>query len=111
MVRPLLDALYRLSGILAALFLALIGIETLARSPGVRRDRLDATEITGFSMAASTFLGLAYTLKSGAHIRVNLLITTFTGGRRRAAELWCIGIATLVVGYLAYQAIILAYES
>ena len=40
-------------------------------------------------MAASTFLGLAYTFSTGAHIRVNLLIGRLGPAGRRLIEIWC----------------------
>ena len=89
-MRPALDALYRVSGLLSAFFLMMIGVTILARSPGDSLNfAFDATEISGFCMAASTFLGLAYTLHAGAHIRVNLLVGKFSPANRRRAEIWC----------------------
>ena len=112
MVRRLLDALYRLSGYLAAFFLFAIAAtiigQIIGRFVGIA---IDSTELSGFCLAATTFLGLAYTLKGGSHVRVNLLIRHFTGVSKKAVELWCCGLAALAVGYLAYNAILFAYES
>jgi len=111
-MRALLDRLYWLSGVLAAVFLALIGVETVGQILGrFVAIPFDATEITGFSMAASTFLGLAYTFRSGSHIRVNLLVRTIQGPVRRVIELWCIGITLVVLAALTYQAVLLAHGS
>ncbi len=75
---------------LAGIFLAGIAItivsQIVARTLGYT---VDSTESAGFCMAASSFLALAYALKSGEHIRVNLLIRYLPPGPRRIVELWC----------------------
>jgi TRAP-type C4-dicarboxylate transport system permease small subunit len=112
MLRKFLDGLYLCSGIMSAAFLALICISILtqvvARLLGLTTD---TTEISGFFMAASTFLGLAYTFRHGAHIRVGLLVVRFKGVRRKAFELWCCGFGTLLIGYLAWQATLFTMQS
>lgn len=112
MLRRLLDGLYRLSGYLAAIFLFLIAATIIAQIVGrFFGIALDSTESGGFCLAAMTFLGLAYTLKSGGHIRVNLLIRHFHGWPKRFIEIWCTGLATVAMAYFAYQAVLLTYES
>jgi len=112
MLRSLLDGLYRLSGYLAGFFLAAIGAlivaQIVGRFIGVA---IDAIEVSGFCMAAATFLGLASALKHGAHIRVNLLIRCFTGTARKASELWCTGVGTLAAGYFSFQAISMVWDT
>jgi TRAP-type C4-dicarboxylate transport system permease small subunit len=61
-----------------------------------------ADEFAGYCMAASAFLALAATFGRGEHIRVTLILQRFTGPTRRALELWCLGLATLLSGYLAW---------
>lgn len=61
-----------------------------------------ADEFAGYCMAASAFLALAATFGRGEHIRVTLLLQRFTGTARRMMELWCLGIGTLLAGYLAW---------
>lgn len=56
----------------------------------------------GYCMAASAFLALAYTFGHGEHIRVTLLIQRFTGGARRALEIWCLILAVLLSGFFAF---------
>lgn len=111
-MRRVLDLLYRLSGGLAALFLLGIGvsviIQIVARLFGVV---VDSTEVAGFCLAASSFLGLAYTLRGGGHIRVNMLLTRFAPRHRRWLELWCCGVAALVLAYLSWHASRFAFES
>ena len=111
-MRRLLDGLYCLSGWVAAGFLALIGVmvtaQVIARFFGVA---LDSTESSGFCLAATTFLGMANTLKNGNHIRVNLLIRNFKKSTARRVELWCSGVGVVVTGYLSWQTILMVYDS
>lgn len=100
-----LDALYLAGGYLAALFLAGIALSIIAQVVGrYFRFVIDSTEIAGFCLAASTFLGLAYTLRAGGHIRVTLVIRNATGIARRWVELWCIGFAAAAMAYFTYWA-------
>jgi len=71
-MRTFLDRLYLISGYLAALFLLAIGativLQIIGRFFGVA---IDSTELSGFCLAASSFLGLAYALKGGPHVPVS----------------------------------------
>lgn len=111
-MRRSLDLLYDASGWLAAFFLAAIGLtivgQIVARFFG---KTIDSTELAGFCLAASTFLGLAYTFRAGSHIRVTLLIGRFSGSGRRWIELWCCAVAATTVGYLAWHAVLFALQS
>ena len=81
MLRRFLDGLYLGSGVLAAAFMALIGLSILAQVAGRMLGlTVDMTEVSGFFMAASTFLGLAYTFRHGGHIRISLLVVRMSGG-------------------------------
>lgn len=112
MLRRTLDGIYLGSGILAAGFLALIGLSILAQAVGrMLKLTIDMTEISGFFMAASTFLGLAYTFRQGGHIRITLLVTRLAGARRKAIELWCCAFGTVLVTYLAWQCVAFTAES
>ena len=111
-MRVFLDLLYRISGYLAAFFLFAIGATIVAQIVGrFFGVAIDATELSGFCLAASSFLGLAYTLKGGTHVRVNLLIRGFTGSAKKGIELWCCGAGALATGYFAVNAVKFAYES
>ncbi len=106
MIRTLLEGLYRLSGYLAGFFLLAIALTIVAqivgRFVGVT---VDSTELAGFCLAASTFLGLAFALRAGSHIRINLLIRHLGGRARTAVELWCSGVGVVASGYFAWQTI------
>lgn len=112
-MRVLLDGLYRLSGGLAAVFLAAIAVLILAQIIGRFFDILvpSANDFAGFSMAASSFLALAYTFRSGGHIRVSLLLIRLPARLRHLFELASLGIAALLSGYFAWQTLRLAYDS
>ena len=104
-VRRFLDALYLGAGCLSAFFLAAIAVSIAAQVVGRYLGyTIDSTEISGFCLAASTFLGLAHTLESGAHIRINLLVRYASGRARRWIELWCTGFAALGLAYFTYWA-------
>lgn len=102
-----LDRLYTACGYLAALFLLTLGLlvvtSIVTRILGVYLPGV--VEYSGYSMAASSFFALAYTFRRNAHIRVGLFLSRLHGRARRVAELWCLAIATLVTGYLAFYLI------
>jgi TRAP-type C4-dicarboxylate transport system permease small subunit len=106
-VRVGLDGLYRLCGLVAALFLVALLLIILAqigaRWLGVQFP--GSTSYAGYCMAGASFFALAYTLNHGAHIRVSLFIGQLTGAPRRAAELWCLAIAAGLAWYFAWYAI------
>ena len=105
-MRRLLDALYLMSGYVACLCLALIGASIVAQIAGrFVGAAFDATEISGFFMAASTFLGLAYTFRAGSHVRVTLIVGRLGPAGQRGAELWSYGIAAVACAYWAWQTI------
>lgn len=112
MLRSALDMLYRVSGYLAASFLAAIGVLIVAQIVGrFAAVAIDAIEVSGFCMAASTFFGLAATLKHGTHIRVNLLIRGLRGRVKRVVELWCTGASAVAMGYFTYHAVLMVRDT
>ncbi len=124
-MRKFLDALYRGSGALAAMFLLAICLIVLAQvganivSAAYKALTGEAiglvipsyAEFAGFFLAASTFLGLAYALNSGAHIRVSLVIQNFHGRSRQIVELWCVIVGGVFSGYFAWYTVGLVLES
>ncbi len=111
-MRRFLDGLYRFSGALAAFFLLAIGVSILAQIVGRFFGKIvDSTELAGFCLAASSFLGLGYTLRGGGHIRVNMLVIRFTGKSRRAFELWCCAAAASVTGFLSVSAALFVWQT
>ncbi|MEZ5825248.1 MAG: TRAP transporter small permease [Geminicoccaceae bacterium] len=107
LLRVSLDTLYRACGAIAALFLlallVIILLQILARWTGNQFP--GSSDYAGYCMAAASFFALAYTLNDGAHIRVSLFLSRFAGGRRRLAEIWCVGVATFLSCYFAWYAV------
>lgn len=108
-----LNRLYTFSGYIAAGFLVAICLLVCANIisrllstyvPGL-------TEYSGYAMAAASFLALAYTFQHKGHIRVELMLSHLTGTKRWIAELWCLGMASLISMFLAYYLCRLTYFS
>ena len=99
-----LRILYRLSGYAAAFFLILVagfiltGIASRIFGFYIR----GLAEYSGYSMAASSFLALAYTFGEKGHIRITLFLEKAKENARRALELWCLFISTFFSGFLSY---------
>lgn len=60
-----------------------------------------ASDFAGYAMATSTFMALAYTFRSGGHIRVVLLTQKFTGSTRKAFEIWALVCVSAAACYIA----------
>lgn len=111
-IRRALDALYAAAGVLAAVCLVLILI-VIALQMGGRWSGIafpGSSEYAGYLMASASFLAFASALNSGAHIRVNLLLTEL-GAWRYWGELWCLVIATAASSYVAWYAVKTVYWS
>lgn len=123
-MRTFLDRLYGYALWLAALCLAVIGVLVGAQLAGRLVDGalklvglpplgfvvLSLAEFAGFLLAASSFLALAGTLKSGTHIRVTMVLSPLGDRARRWIEVWALGFsaaltlyATAYIGRFAYQ--------
>lgn len=109
----LLDRLYRLGGALAAFFMVMIAVLTLVQIGGrlLHIQVRDAGVFAGFAMAASSFLALAYTLRTGGHIRVSLLVSRLRGRARRIMEAWCLVVATVSIGFFAWFTVQMTWQS
>lgn len=124
-MRRFLDRLYRWSGALAASFIALIcllvfaqvmlnlvdRIATLSTGSAIGLAIPSYADFTGFFLAASSFLALAYTLREGGHIRVLLVIQNLGSKSRHLIEIWCVALALFTTAYFAYYTAGLVYES
>ena len=124
-MRSFLENLYRLSGGVAAGFIALICLTVVLQVGANIIDKFfgwyagaplglivpSYAEFTGFFLAAATFFGLAYTLRAGTHIRVSLIVSRLEGRLRTVIEIWCLGAGTALVGYFLWYAGNLVRES
>jgi len=99
-----LKTLYRLSGYIAAIFLILVATFILtgiaSRIFGFYIRGL--AEYSGYCMAASSFLALAYTFGEKGHIRITLFLEKSSKKIRRFLELWCLSISTFFSGFLSF---------
>lgn len=124
-MRKLLDLLYLASGALAALFLVAIVALVFAQVILNLIDKISASvwggaigltipsysDFTGFFLAAASFLALAYTLRSGAHIRVTLVTELLSRRWQKVLEWVALLIAACMAGYAAYYVVLLVLES
>ncbi len=112
-MRKALDAVYTGSGLLAGFFLVTVGALSLMQIFGRMLGFAAVTgdEFAGYCMAASSFLGLAWTLRANEHIRVTLLTAHLRGAGRRALELACLALAVALIGYFAYWAADMVWTS
>jgi TRAP-type C4-dicarboxylate transport system permease small subunit len=112
-LRAALDWLYRGAGVLAGVFLVCIAAMTLAqiggRMLGFAARSYD--DFAGFAMAASFFLGLAWTMRSGEHIRVTLLVHNLKGRQRHAMEIAALVVSTFLCGYFAWYTVDMSVTS
>lgn len=114
-MRRALDALYAVSAGLAAL--SLFGIfAVLMLQVGLRQVNLQfsgSDDLSAYLCVATTFFGLAATLKSGEMIRVGMAVNNLPPGARRWAEILALSLAMLVVGYITFwtaQDVSFSYE-
>lgn len=112
-MRAALNAVYRTSGVLAGIFLVLIAVMSLiqivGRLLGLAAHSYD--EFAGYCMAASSFLGLAWTLRCNEHIRMTIVLAMTKGGMRRALEILCLALATFMIGYFAWASVQMVWTS
>jgi len=99
-----LKNLYQLSGYVAAIFLIFVAIFILtgiaSRLFGFYIRGL--AEYSGYCMAASSFLALAYTFGEKGHIRITLFLEKANKNIKRILELWCLSVATFFSCFLSF---------
>ena len=112
-MRRFLDRLYLAAGGLAAIFVMLIAVlmvgQSVLREFGVRTGAVN--DVVSWFCAAAAFFAMAHAFKHGDFVRVTLLLERLSEGRRRAAEIVSLLIATVAVGFLAWSACLFTYES
>jgi TRAP-type C4-dicarboxylate transport system permease small subunit len=113
MLRTFLDRLYLFSGYLAGLFLIAIFVLMMLLSAGrpLGLNVPAGDELVSWCMAATAFLGLAHTFKSGEMIRVGLLIDGLEGRTRHVLEIVALVIGLGFVGFFAWHAAWMTYDS
>lgn len=113
MLRRFLDGLYLSAGYLAGLFLVAIFILMMVMSVGrlVRVNLPDGDLFVSWSMAATAFLGLAHTFRSGEMIRVGLLIDRVRGPSRWWFEMVSLVIGVAFIGFFTFHAVSFVRDS
>lgn len=112
-MRTILDKLYLSAGVISGVSIIIICLVILARVIGRWLGIVvpSSEDFAGYLLASASFLALAYTFQSGAHIRVSL----FTSRLSKKTLLWVdravLAIAALIVCFLAYQLIYMVWES
>lgn len=124
-MRRILDALYLYSGVTAALFISAIVAIVFAQVCLNLTDKIYSaivgsalgltipsySDFTGFFLAAASFLALAYTLRSGGHIRVTLVTGLMPLKVQRGFEALALFIGLCMTAYATYYMLGLVEES
>jgi len=107
-----LNAIYKTAGMLSAFLILAICLLISAQivlngvgrlMPGVLPSTIPSyADFAGFMLAGATFLAMAYTLRSGGHIRVNLVVQRLSPRATLIAELLALAVASVFVGYALY---------
>jgi TRAP-type C4-dicarboxylate transport system permease small subunit len=113
MIRRALDVLYWFAGVLAGLFLIAIFVLMMILSGGreVGFNLRAGDDIVSWCMAAMSFLGLAHTFRHGELIRVGLLIDRLAGRTRWFAEIAALALGCVFIGFFAWHAARMTWES
>lgn len=113
MIRKSLDGLYLMAGYAAGLFLIAIFVLMMILSAGrpIGINLPAGDEFAAWCMAATAFLGLAHTFRHGEMIRVGLLIDLFEGRTRRAFEIAALVVGTGFIGFFAWHAVLMNYQT
>ena len=120
-MRRILDTLYQTAGAIAALSIlgiclvvstqVMLNIVARIGGPGWSYTLPSYADFSGFFLATATFMALAYTLRAGGHIRVNLLVGALPTRPRWLLELLTLLIGAIMAGYATYYAALLLEES
>jgi len=113
MIRIVLDRLYLFAGYAAGGFLVLIFLLMMVLSAGrpIGVNLSTGDDFVAWCMAAMAFLGLAHTFRSGEMIRVGLLIDQLKGRTRHLIEIAALIIGTGFVGFFAWHAVRMNFDS
>lgn len=105
MINRQIEQLFTLSGYLAGIFLVIIGLlvvsQIVGRMIGIQLPSAD--EFAGYSLAATSFLGLAYSFRKGSHIRVTLLTDRLSKQVQRLMLVLALTFALVMIAFLTYN--------
>ncbi len=113
MIRRALDGLYLGAGWLAGLFLLAIFILMMLLSAGrfIGLNIPAGDDFVAWCMAATAFLGLAHTFRSGELIRVGLVMDKLSGRAKHVMEIVCLVVGCGFTGFFAWNAAKMTYDS
>jgi len=113
-MRQLLDRLYQIAGAIAALSIlgiclvvsAQVVLNILARlgGPELSFTIPSYADFAGYMLSTASFMALAYTLRSGNHIRVNLFVQKLSDGPKWAFEIVVLALGIAMTGYATWYA-------
>lgn len=113
MLTRTLHAIYQATGVLAGIFLVaicvIVSAQIVARQLGTIIPSAD--EYAGFCLAATSFLGLAYSFRSGSHIRVTLFLQGLRGLGGRIVLVLALVAAAAMTLLLAWHTIAMVAQN
>lgn len=112
-MRGILDNIYRVAGGIAGICIVVICATILVRVIGRWFGVVipSSGDIAGYLLAASSFLALAYSFRSGSHIRVSLFLQKIRPSSLIYVERSVLTFASILVCYLSYHLSYMVYES
>ena len=72
---------------------------------------LIADEYSGYLFLASVFLGLSYTFKENAHIRINILTSRMSEKSNKFIDIFAGTITIIVLSFALYRTILFTFDS
>jgi TRAP-type C4-dicarboxylate transport system permease small subunit len=112
-LRLTLDFAYKACGVLAAIALAMIAALMLAQIIGRFFNVMvpGVNEASAFLLAATSFLALAYSFRSGSHIRVSLFLHYLPAKARRVADALGVLLGVVLMAYYSWSTWLLVADS
>ena len=112
-LRLILNKLYLISGYLSGFCIVLMTLLIVAQVAGRLFGFIipSIEDFSGYSLAAATFFGLAYTFREGGHIRVTLAIRHLPMKVRRIQEFLVLMFAVLLSLFMTFYMVHLMWES
>ena len=112
-MRNILDKIFTGAGVIAGACIVLITVMILVQIVGRWFGVIipSTEDFSGYLLAATSFLALAYTFRHGGHIRVTLLIHLMSSSLQRKLMYIALFVFVVIVGFGAYHLCYLVYES
>jgi TRAP-type C4-dicarboxylate transport system permease small subunit len=113
MLTRTLHAIYQAAGVLAGVFLVAICVIVTAQIVARQFETIipSADQFAGFCLAATSFLGLAYSFRSGSHIRVTLFTQALSGLAARLMIILALAVAAAISALLAWETVAMVVQN